>query len=323
MFHTNLPELTITDRLRWSDAIVLARDNGKYEFEAVKALRGDLTDVEIPFLADTSTVRRLTLNPDDAVLFAHDPNIGEWQRVAYVDDAMRPVVTELLTKVGTWPLEYERDRFEFFAALHDHPDNSIRHMAHLELDNAPYALLRTLDLRLEPETIIGSLRDLNNFQWVPFKYLLLGISGEDVAREQLNRAIVTADRLTQSGFLGSAATALIEIDGLQGLARLQQLFLDDPDQPVDKVEQIVRAMAIHNQVGSAELRARIGGVFSKLVRNQPETGPIVAKYLADSNDWSQAGAMEDLLKSRRLRSPSDIITVTTYLALAKQARAIE
>jgi hypothetical protein len=221
MFHANLPELTITDRLRFADAIILARDNGSYGFEAVEALRGERDGVEIPELADTSTVRRLALNPDDAVLFAHDPNIGEWQRVAYVDDDMRPVLTELLAQIESWPVEYNGERFEFFAALHDYPDASIRQMAHLELDRAPYALLRTLRLRLDPHEIIRSLRVISAYQWLPFNYLLLGISGEEVARKELNRAIAAADQYTLANSLGPAATALIEIDGSEGLARLE------------------------------------------------------------------------------------------------------
>lgn len=323
MFHANSPTISITDTLRQAGSIVLARDNGSFGFEAVDALRGTLEDVEIPYLADTATVRKLSRRPNDAVLFARAADTGLWHRVAYVDDPMRNVLGDLMNRIAEWPGDYGEARFAFFAALYNHPHAGIRRLAQTELDMAPYGLLRTLRPHVDAEAILRDLRSFTGYDRVFFKYLLLGISGAEIARKELHRAVEAADRRMEASLLGAAATALIEIDGLRGLERLETLFLQDPSEPIIKLERVIQALAIHNQIGTEALRAGIASALSRVLDIRPDSGPIVAKYLADTNDWSQVDAMERLLKSRQLRNFGDVMLVANYVTRARRAQAIE
>ena len=317
MFHAIITGPTMADSLIRADTIVLARDDGNYRFEAVELLRGSESAVEIPFLADTAVVRKLSLNPDDAVLFARNPDTGLWRRLAFVDEIMRTFLGDLLEQSAKWSSEYGEARFQFFAALHDHPDPRIRRIAHLDLDLAPYGLLRTLDLRLEARSILLDLRSFSGFQQVPFKFLLLGLSGEEIARQKIHRVVAGGNSLVRSQYLGPAATALMELDGLQGLKQLEQLFLLDPNEPLSNVKKVVQAMAIHSQVGPLELQAGIRNAISRLIAARPETGPIVAMHLTQSENWSYFKLMDRLIMSRKLRTYPEFATVMDYLVFGE------
>lgn len=318
-FHTNLPTYSITDRLRSADRIILARDDGRRGFVPVEILRGEPHNIEIPYIVDSITFRRLQLNEADRVLFAHDPELGKWQRLAYVDSAIAPILTELMNAMPDWSTEYDEARFQFFAELHDHADENIRKMAHLELDKAPYQLLRTLDLRLDAKDLISGMWRLPETAWVPFKYLLLGISDDEAAIVELDRAIRSADGSPIANYLGPVATALIEVDGVDGVIELAHRFLRDPDEPLQKIRQVVQAMAIHHEIGDAELRDRIKIQLSHLLQNRPKAAAIVARELANKKIWSQANSMRSLLDSNTVSSFYDRYTISTYLALAEQA----
>jgi len=139
-FHGYTPQETAVERMLASDHIVLARlsEDDRFRFKAVEALEGGLENVDIPYLVDSASRRRLAANSDDAVLFARDGSDGEWRRLAYVDAEYRALIDKVVARLPDWELSDDADRYQMFADLHDHPDRDIRTLALLELDRADY-----------------------------------------------------------------------------------------------------------------------------------------------------------------------------------------
>jgi hypothetical protein len=230
------------------------------------------------------------------------------------------VVARVLSEKDGWVKPYDAARLEIFEALQNHPEQALRDLALLEIDKAPYALLREMEIRIPVGNLLADMNTPQAYPYQPIRALLLGLSGDDKARTRLRSLIDTffaSERTT--AHLGAFATALLEIDGVDGVHSLEQGMLSDDRQPLDKLEQVVEALAIHNGFGSDEMRANIASALLRMVRSRPETAPLIARQFGSREDWSQAGNLEMLVRERKLKAAADLMTVAVYVAQAKAA----
>ncbi|MFD3191940.1 hypothetical protein ACFMPD_16985 [Sedimentitalea sp. HM32M-2] len=267
-------------------------------------LRGTAQEPELGFLVDSVSRQKLASHPDEAVLFARGAD-GAWTRVAYVDTAFREIMERVIAESPSWGAGVDPARFAIAAELHDHPDPKLHKLALRELDQAPYALLRDLDLRLPPDVLLRDFRTPQEYPYQPIRVLLLGLDDTEAARAAVRGFAERAAGSAWARNLGAYATAPIEQDGAEGVALLEERFLADPRQPLDKLELMVEALAIQNGVGSPDLRDRISAA-------------LVARQLFSYQDWSQAAPLAELMHERRIASSADLMAVAIYVAQARR-----
>ncbi|MCV6598260.1 MAG: hypothetical protein OIF40_14385 [Mangrovicoccus sp.] len=328
-FHGYTPAPTLTDRLLGSEHVVLARPaaDNPYLFEVTETLVGPDVPVVIPFLVDTPSRARLAHEPQSAVLFARDGGYGPFERVAFADPTLRPIIDEVITKLPDWEMGDDAERFQFFADLQNHPDPGIQRLALLELDRADYGILRQLSLApLQPQALtpvdgavlpapqgvvagaIGSDLDL-----VPIRVLLLGLSGAPEAGPILNDGFAQAAK-TGSVWLGAYAAALIELEGAAVAESFLALLLD-PSTKADARESLLDAIALHAVLREeAERQILLDHVIQALAQD-PSLAIPVARQFGARSDGALATQVRAAMASVTLTQPVDAITVAQYLAL--------
>lgn len=321
-FHTTKPDKTVIDRVVETDHLVIARSDPDdlFRFKVVETLVDGGRTPQIAELVDSTTRRRLDANPEDGVLFAHAPDTGTWLRLAYLTPAYGDVLDRVLAERSNWGEGYGPARFEMFALLQTHPDGALRDLALREIDKAPYELLRNLELEIPVADLLAAMSGVQGYAYRPIRALLLGLSGEDAARKYLRRHIGAVAALGRgTPHLGAFATALIEIDGVDGVERLERLLLADPDLPLATLEQVVEALAIHHGVGADGMRVSISAALQRLAGARPEAAPSVARQFGSRNDWSQAATLQRLVQDHALANTADLRAVAVYVAQARGA----
>ena len=322
-FHAQLPDKTIGDHLIESSVVVLAREDPakQWTFRPLVALKGDAADAKIDLFVPSTTRRRLSKNPGDAVLLSFSAVEGTWRRLAYIRSGDRSLFERMVRNSASWSLPAGQSaRNRFFAGLQDNEDRSVQQIALTELDRAPYRDLRKLEIRQSTPVLAQGLWLPFEQPWAPIRILLIGIRGDKDGRALVQKTISAAEKTGWSMHLGAWATALVEMDGEAGVERLRSGFLIRSEKPQQQVEAVLTALAVHGAGGDPELGAPIDTVISMLVQERPELVATVARIFGAQGDYSRATILSDALEKRRLKSPSDIITVATYLSLARQSQ---
>lgn len=320
-FHIALPEATIVDRLLETENVVLARpdQDDPFRFTAVAALEGTLEQADLPTLVDSTTRRRLALNPDDSVLFARDGGgYGPFKRLTYVDKDVRQVVEVVMARKQGWITGEADDRFQFFAGLIDHPNRSVRELALKELDAASYSELRDLDIDIQPDKIMDSLWNISEMPLVPIRILLLGLSDDAAARQEVVAWLEASAKGGSVLNIGPLATAVVELEGAEGIARLERLFLQDRTQTGTVLELVVEALAIHASAGSQDRRQQVLEALAEFVAARPDVSDTVARQFQNRYDFGMVAALQGALESGQITSARAVIPVSSYIFFARQ-----
>jgi hypothetical protein len=322
-FHTYMPSKTLVDQIIEAEVLVLARQapDDPFRFTPFETIRHRVEPPPIPDLVDTATRRRLSDEPNHAVLFAYDADSDGWIRVTYVDEVMRPVVDHIVELAPRWSTGGDDERVRFAAALLGQKNQALRRLALTELDRAPYSMLRKVGVPIGAEALLNDLWRFQEIPYLPIRALLLGLTGNDAARAVIRTAVERAAHVRSSSNLGPWATALIEIDGSSGVAMLQALFLRDATQPAKARELVVEALAVHNISAEPQLRGAIGLALSDFLRRDPASAVMIARQFGSRNDWTQAERLKEALNGGAVEKGPDLDVVTSYLAQARRPRA--
>ena len=319
-FHTYVPQPTMVDRLMNSDHIVLARptQDDPFRFTAMIALEGPLEAVELPHLVDSTTRRQFRADPHAHVLFARDGAYGPWQRVAYVDAAMKDVLDHVVSHLSVWELGNDIGRFTYFGGLINSADPKVRRLALRELDQANYGVLRGLELDPDPTALASRMSLMTEAGLAPIRILLMGLSdGPEVAG--FLRAGVERNIGGTNVLLGAYSTAWIENGGATAANTLAASYLADASLPIESREMVVEALAIHAEAGDMDVRTIARGAVASAVLADPNLAPAVARQFGKRNDWSLGAPVAAALRVATPKSLGDILVVNQYVALADVA----
>ncbi|AXI46299.1 hypothetical protein C1J03_09830 [Sulfitobacter sp. SK012] len=312
------PEKTTIDWIVDSEVLVLARpsDENPFAFDVIRVLAGVDDGPPINQLVDSSSRRILAARPADAVLFAYSFDQG-WRRVAYVDESFRGLLQTALDHRLAWQNSIPQSRLNFITALQGSSVAAHKTVVIGELDKVPYAVLRTLDIRISDEELLKELWSRTGYPYQAIRALLLGLSGTPAARAEIHDYI---NRVTDWGWannLGAFAAAYIELEGASGVEHLANTMLLAPNQPLNKLEQIVMAMSVHHGIGDQQIKTSIQESINALVIQRPEAGVIVARQFSLRSDWSQSTALEPLVRERSV-ALGDLLTISVYMARARE-----
>ena len=319
-FHGYAPKPTLVDRLLGSEHVVLARQDleSPFRYAAVEALEGSVDSVEIPLLVDTATRNRFARDDDATVLFARDGAYGPWTRLAFVDQDLQPILDDIIDRLPVWELGDDADRFGYFAPLINHTNPTIRTLALNEIDLANYEILRSLPLEIDTGAIAERLNLPNELNLKPIRVLLLGLS-KDPDAVPLLKAGLKSSAFGNGPFLGAYATALIESEGTTGIDWIADTFLKDPYLSADSREKLIEAIAIQNTTADPEIQIALTAALEDALIEDTSLAPFVARQFGIRADWTHSERLTDILRTRDLTSPADIIVVAQYVALAAEA----
>lgn len=320
-FHTYLPERTMVDYLTQSADVLLARPHptDPFYYAPIEILKGNASGAPINLLVNSQMRVKLAANADDTVLFARDEG-GTWVTVAYVTPSYRKLIDRVLASAPGWAQGYGSERFEIMSGLLNHPNPTFQRLALQEMDQAPYDMLVGLEGPINTDALLKDLWKPQTYMFQPISVLLLGLSDTEEAREEVYEFVERTTKWPWATNLGPYATALIELDGVAGVERLEKLFLAKSRQPLDNLEQVIEALAIQNGVADSDVRTAITEALSRFIAVRPQGGGAVARQFSIRSDWSQGEVLEELLRNHRADLSSDVLPIAVYVAQARGAK---
>jgi len=321
------PEVTLADRLLRADAVVIAREDPArpFHYAPVATLRGEAGAVPIPLLLDSATRRRLDARPDDGVLFVR--NREDWSRAGYADAAWRELAAAILDEGPGWD-EDPVARFAFFETLLHDQEGGLRRIAIDELSRAPYGQIRSMAKPLDAATASRALTDRTEIPWRAFHIRMLGLSERPEDQALVRARNATAAHLGGSPELDAWATALVEIDGPGGVARLAEDWFETPGRDVEALRAVITAFTVQAREGDPALRPPILAVLHNLPSRRPGVAGSVAAALGEIGDFSQADAIARAVRDAAgpdgpsFRDP-ELLAVALYVDRARRAADAE
>ena len=333
-----LPESTAADRLIAADIVVLARENPDKPFSylAVEVLKGELDDRKIDLFVNSQTRRRLTKNPEGAVVlaFGGGPMVRvsgpwrdspatsktsprQWQVLGYASPEYRQVVQEVLMAFPRWQgTSGLEQRAQFFIPYLSSTEKAVRELAYLEVGMASYDTIRLADESVSDEQVQTFLAEDRYLEWRSLFILLLGVNATEADREVIRTQMDSNRRWSRNLNLSAWAAALIEVDDKEAIDWLEANYLGDRYRKPENVEEILKAMSVHGNRKVPELRARIIESYGSLIRTQPQLAGWVARDLLVWGDWRYRQALDDLRQSAADLDSASAYAIDTYVRRA-------
>ena len=301
------PETTLADRLIGAEAVLLMREDpdSRLRYKAITTLKGE-TDAAPPFLVDSATRARLAAKPHEAVLALHEA--AGWSLAGYATLARIETTQAILERTEDWKAS-PAARLAFFEGHLSHAELDLRLLALDEVARAPYRLVRKMRAPLDGETILKALADPQLGDYAPVYILMLGLSPRET-----DRAAIRAAAVRPSGAaLAAWATALIEADGAEGVARLVRAWVERAGRDKDDLAQVVSAFEIHASDGDPDLGPALAPPLHALAASRPDlAGPVVRALIA-LDDFTVAPLFAKHLDRDGALSEADTLMATAYV----------
>jgi len=306
-----LPEDTLTDRVWEARTVALARPDpsGPFGYRIGEILAGEAPP-PVDLLVNSAERHRMASDPQRVALLLHGPE--GWRIGGHGGPDLAHLARHMLAREHDWSDEADDpDRVAAFAALHAHPDPTIRRLALSELARARYGRLRGIEVALPVDWIAGRIAELSWYGWRPVLVQLLGLHSDPAARALVRARTfeVTAD--ARAPWL----VALVEVDGAAGIDRI---LAARPDK--DAARAAAQALAAHADP-EHELASALSEALHTLAVSDPGTAAEAVGGLRALRDWSFAPSAAALLAGGRVTDPAAAFALKSYLAAARASRA--
>jgi len=184
------------------------------------------------------------------------------------------------------------DRLAFFAGYFEHEESMLAYDAYDEFARAPYADVKALKDRIQPEQLLGWLQDPDVMKSRKrLYYTLLGVCGGKDQLPFLEEVIKSGDRDKQSG-LDALIACYLTLTGDAGVPLIEETFLKNPNAEYIDVFSTISALRFHGTESDQLSKPRIVEAL-RYVLDRPKMADMVIPDLARWEDWS---VMERLVK---------------------------
>lgn len=292
-----LPEHTLADRLLESDAVVLAREDPArpFYYRAIETLAGAPADAPIDLFLHSQARRTLAVYPERAMVLGYSAKDRSWSALGITDPEYERVVRAILAHADRW-VARETDnaaRLDWFLPLLGHADGRLHELAYLEIGRAPYAEIRRLARDVPAGSLDLILDDPMYLEWRSLAVLMLGESerAEDQARVRETLARKAAQGISLN--LAAWATALMAVDGLEGIRRLESLYLSGGGRTPEELDAVVQALSVYGQATPA-LRDPVVEAYRRILEARPEIAP---KLVHDLIAWRRRDLVEPIRRA--------------------------
>jgi hypothetical protein len=314
-----LPTLTLADRLLASAAVVLAREDPArpFHYRAVEVVAGNPDAAPIELFLNSHARRTLAAHPQRAMVLTQSPKDGSWSALGITSPAYEGVVRAILARKGAWqPRETDHaERLDWFVPLLGHADERLHQLAYLEIGRAPYGQIRRLASRIPADTLATMLDEPRYLEWRSLAILMLGESGRPADRARVRDTLGSMARLGASLNLAAWATALVAVDGVDGVHRLQSLYLQDASRGREELEAVVQALSVH-AAAEPGLRQPVVEAYAALLDAHPSLAPSLVHDLIAWQRWEFAERIHALSVALD-QDPLARYSLGLYLRLAR------
>jgi hypothetical protein len=283
-----LPERTLADRLLASDAVVLAREDAErpFHYRVTEVLSGAPDDRAIDLFLNSQARRTLAAYPDRAMVLARSARDGTWSQLGLTRPAYERVVREILSRADRWrPRETDNaERLDWFVPLLGHADHRLHELAYLEIGRAPYVEIRRLAGRIPAQTLEAMLAEPRYLEWRNLAILMLGESHRPADRARVREALSQKARFGSSLNLAAWATALLAVDGADGLRRLRMLYLSDDRRGSEELEAVIQAVSVYT-AAEPLLRDQATELYRRMLERYPTMAPRLVHDLIAWKRW--------------------------------------
>lgn len=288
-FHGYTPNPTLVDVLMDTEQVMVARPAASGYSPIATLIGPDV--MEVPIGVGPDVRLRLNARPGATVLLARDGSYGPWVEVAVMNTRYLEMVEDVMARQSDWQFGGDAARLDYFKARIADKDPDIRQLALLELDRAPYLMLK----QLRVPVVQGAPGDLRSgdASTLPIRILLAGLSGEQGHVPAISGAMQLAIR-DDVPFLGAYATALIELEGPTAVTSIVDRYLKPGHISAVNAERLLEALALQQKTGAASLRNFISRQVSGLLRSAPQYQEAAARQFGYSSRWQSGAAVSEV-----------------------------
>lgn len=285
-FHGYTPNPTLVDTLLATEQVMLARPltSNPTHLAPVASLMGH-APATVAMEVHPADRTRLLQSDGESLLLARDGAYGPWVNLGVIDQRLGNILRHVLSRHAAWQAGSTEDRVRFFAGLVNDPDPNIRRLALQELDRAPYATLRKIDMPRLP-TLQADLTNPDN-DLTPIRILLAGLSQDQSYRALLASRLADAVH-TDTAVLGAYATALIELGQEDAVTELLQRHVHNPALTLETRTKLLNGLALQYKVAPLATRRAITQGVAELVREAPGLSDVVERQFGFRKSWFQA-----------------------------------
>jgi hypothetical protein len=320
-----LPEQTLADRLLASRAVVLAREDPAqpFHYRVTEILAGAPDGRPADLFLNSQARRTLAAYPDRAMVLAQSAKDGSWSALGTTRPEYERVVREILRRADQWlPRETDNaDRLDWFVPLLGHADKRLHELAYLEIGRAPYAEIRRLAGCIPAETLQAMLDDPRYLEWRSLAILMLGESGRPVDQARVRATLTQKARLRSRLNLAAWATALVAVDGIDGIRRLETLYLSSAARHGEEVEAVAQALSVHARAEPA-LREPVVEAYRRILEKHPNMASNLVHDLIAWQRWDFAKRVEQV-RANLDADPLAAYALGLYLRLAQGEQAFD
>ena len=314
------PTETVADHLMESELVVLARENPErpFTYSVVTVLKGESPTGPFGLFVNSTTRRRLKLNPGEAVVLIQKGKDQSWQSLGIADKEYQEVVKRILLFADRWSKEgAAHRRHEFFLSLFGHKNRALFELAYLELSRAPYGTIKQMAEFVSREDLRPMLERREYVQWRPLAILLLAQKADQLDRRFIESSFQSCQRFSLTTNLAAWATAYIELNGNTAVEEIESTYLRDSRRTAAEVRAVLTALSVHGRSGNIELRDRIVKGYGVALQFHPRTAGLIASDLIQWKHWNYQEVVAELLLNKKLTfQPSDVKVMRRYVATA-------
>ncbi len=319
------PEQTATDYLLSAKCVVLARpdESDPFTFKPREMLKGRGSEEPIDLLVDTATRRRLAVDRERSVLLVQSQADGTWRSLGVASPRFEAVVRRIVTVAATWESDAgANERAEFFYALFDDSDPSVRELAYLEMGRAPYAMIRRLGKAIDVEVVMPKLTDVKFIEWRSLAILLIAQKDSPECRQRIIQALRSAERFGLNMNLAAWIVAGAEVAPDETFRLLQEKYLSGDQRSVEEIAAVASALSVIGSNCNDQCRNQVVECYRSLLGQQEMKLPpgLVGQVTSNLSDWQRADLVNEVAdfekRSRKELRLAERRLVTNYLRWA-------
>jgi len=199
----------------------------------------------------------------------------------------------------------------------------VAELAYGELAAAPYAAMRTANLKLDARAIRAWLADPQLAARHRLYFLLLGFAGNSSDADELGQHLEAAWKSGNSTNLASMLAAALELRGAARMTWIDERYLGDRTRSAPEISAALLALSVHGNASGVIPRERVIQSYRKFMKERPEIAGYVAPDLAAWQYWDAVPEYVALMNSDvRQQFPSRLATLA-YLRQSPSAEARE
>jgi hypothetical protein len=220
------------------------------------------------------------------------------------------------SKVMAWSPLTDAEWRERLALVWPHLGDSqalAAEIAYGELLRAPYGAMRTLEPRLEAETVRNWIADPSLSSRRSVYTLLLGIAGDQNDAAELERKIDQALLARDVTNLSAMIAADLELRGPARLDWLQATFFFDRQRTLPEIDAALLALSVQGTADATVPRDKVVETYRSFIKARKPMAGFVAMELANWEAWNATADYIDIIRSKAVKDPAGQFAILSYL----------